>query len=144
MALETITIEMPCDQAVEIFRFCSEHRLTLDELVDQFMRWCIQNPEAFKDWFTTNQYLLELAKHHHSLQRALSMPEITEDELIAHWEDDDFLLKYGNPLLIRGKDGHHDCVLMSIEYYERIQKDISRLKDEISQIGSERNHEIEE
>ena len=32
MAYETICIEMPCEQAAELYRFCSEHRLTLDEL----------------------------------------------------------------------------------------------------------------
>lgn len=52
-------------------------------------------------------------------RRHLYMPEITEDELVAHIEDDDFLLVYGNPVLIRSKDGQHDCVLMSVEYYER-------------------------
>ena len=50
MAYETICIEMPCEQAAELYRFCSEHRLTLDELVDQFLRWCIRVPDAFMEW----------------------------------------------------------------------------------------------
>lgn len=51
MAYETICVEMPCEQAAELYRFCSEHRVTLDELVDQFLRWCIREPEAFMKWY---------------------------------------------------------------------------------------------
>ena len=51
MAYETICVEMPCEQAAELYRFCSEHRLTLDELVDQFLRWCIREPDAFREWY---------------------------------------------------------------------------------------------
>ena len=51
MAYETICIEMPCEQAAELYRFCSEHRVTLDELVDQFLRWCIREPKAFMEWY---------------------------------------------------------------------------------------------
>ena len=50
MTYETICVEMPCEQAAELYRFFSEHRVTLDELVDQFLRWCIREPEAFMEW----------------------------------------------------------------------------------------------
>ena len=123
MSSVTVNIEMPCDQAAELYRFCSERRVTLDELVDQFMRWCIREPEAFKTWYCKNRHLLdEQTMARKPDRRQLNMPEITEDELVAHIEDDDFLLVYGNPILIRSKDGRHDCVLMSIEYYERQQR----------------------
>ena len=65
-------------------------------------------------------------------ERRLYMPEISEDELVAHIEDDDFLLVYGNPVLIRGKDGKHDCVLMSIEYYERRKRLYEEQKEKLS------------
>ena len=65
-------------------------------------------------------------------RRRLYMPEITEEELVAHIEDDDFLLVYGNPVLIRSKDGKHDCVLMSIEYYERRKRLYEEQKEKLS------------
>lgn len=66
------------------------------------------------------------------MKRYLNMPEISEDELIAHIEDDDFLEVYGNPVIIRGKDGHKDCVLMSIKYFERMQNELARMEDQIA------------
>ena len=65
------------------------------------------------------------------MKRNLNMPEISEDELIAHIEDDDFLEVYGNPVIIRGKDGHPDCVLMSIKYFERVQKQLQEAEQQI-------------
>lgn len=62
----------------------------------------------------------------------LYMPEITEDELVAHIEDDDFFLVYGNPVLIRAKDGRYDCVLMSIGYYNRRKRLYEEQKEKLS------------
>lgn len=119
MPYETINIELPTDEAVKLFRLCSENRITVDELVDQFLHWCIAEPDAMKEWFEKNKHLLKARK----IKRHLNMPEITEEELVEHIEDDNFLNVYGNPVIIRGKDDHPDCVLMSIEYYERITGD---------------------
>ena len=111
MAYETICIEMPCEQAAELYRFCSEHRMTLDELVDQFLRWCIREPEAFMEWYE------KCEKEEPSvMNRTPGMPEITQDELIAHIEDENFLRVYGNPVWIRSRDGAHDCVLMYLDW----------------------------
>lgn len=44
---------------------------------------------------------------------------ISQQELCDHIEDDDFLLRYGNPVAIRCDDGSV-VLLMAIEYYERI------------------------
>ena len=44
---------------------------------------------------------------------------ITQQELCDHIEDDDFLLRYGNPVAIKADDGTV-LVLMAIEYYERL------------------------
>lgn len=131
MTRETIVIEMPCDQAVEVYCFCSEHRLTLDELVEQFMRWCIREPEACKQWIEANRHILEQEDMNQIVHHSLSMPTISEEELVAHIEDDDFLLVYGNPLLIRSKDKRHDCVIMSIQYYERTQRLLGKIEDQI-------------
>ncbi len=44
---------------------------------------------------------------------------ISQQELCDHIEDDDFLLRYGNPVAIRCDDGSV-VLLMAIEYYERL------------------------
>ena len=44
---------------------------------------------------------------------------ILQQELCDHIEDDDFLLRYGNPVAIKADDGTI-LVLMAIEYYERM------------------------
>lgn len=126
MAYETICIEMPCEQAVELYRFCSEHRVTLDELVDQFLRWCIREPKAFMEWYE------KCKKEEPSpMNRTPGMSEITQDELIAHIEDENFLRVYGNPVWVRSNNGTHDCVLMSIEYYERMERQLKEMKERI-------------
>ena len=68
------------------------------------------------------------------MKKYLNMPEISEDELIAHIEDNDFLEVYGNPVIIRGKNGHPDCVLMSYKYYERKIKERQQLECEMEKI----------
>ena len=73
---------MPCEQAAEIYRFCSEHRVTLDELVDQFLRWCIREPKAFMEWYEKCE-----KEEPSPMNRTPGMSEITQDELIAHIED---------------------------------------------------------
>ena len=47
---------------------------------------------------------------------------ISQQELCDHIEDDDFLLRYGNPVAIKADDGTI-LVLMAIEYYERLTKE---------------------
>ena len=64
----------------------------------------------------------------------LMMPEITEDELVAHIEDPDFLLVYGNPVIVRSKDGNHDCVVCSIRYFERMQRKLQIAEQRIQKI----------
>lgn len=126
MTCETICVEMPCEQAAELYRFCSEHRLTLDELVDQFLRWCVREPEAFMEWYEKCE-----KEEPSPMNRTPGMPEITQDELIAHIEDENFLRVYGNPVLVRSNDGAHDCVLMSVEYYERMERKLKEMKERI-------------
>lgn len=70
-------------------------------------------------------------------EKKLYMPEISEEEFVAHVEDEDFFKVYGNPVLIRSKDGKHDCVAMSPEYNERIVKRIKKFKDDIQKMSVE-------
>ena len=65
------------------------------------------------------------------MNRTPGMSEITQAELIAHIEDENFLRVYGNPVWIRSNDGPHDCVLMSIEYYERMERQMKEMKERI-------------
>ena len=65
------------------------------------------------------------------MNRTPGMPEITQAELIAHIEDENFLRVYGNPVWIRSNDVTHDCVLMSIEYYERMERQLKEMKERI-------------
>lgn len=51
MEFETINIKIPSNEAVELYRFCSEKRFTLDELVEQFMLWCVRELEVAKTWY---------------------------------------------------------------------------------------------
>ena len=65
------------------------------------------------------------------MNRTPGMPEITQDGLIAHIEDENFLRVYGNPVWIRSNDGELDCVLMSIEYFERMERQMKEMKERI-------------
>lgn len=53
----------------------------------------------------------------------VSLPEITEETFLAHFESEDFLLRYGNPVVVRGRD-HHDLVCMAAEYYQRLVQEL--------------------
>lgn len=55
----------------------------------------------------------------------LTLPHISVDELIAHIEDDDFFLVYGNPVVVLNH-GKPDCVVMSIKYSERMDAIIEK------------------
>ena len=54
---------------------------------------------------------------------------ITQQELCDHIEDDDFLLRYGNPIAIKTDDGSI-VLLMAIEYYERMTGEKMEIKIE--------------
>ena len=54
---------------------------------------------------------------------------ISQKELCDHIEDDDFLLRYGNPIAVKSDDGTV-LVLMAIEYYERMIGHKVEIKEE--------------
>lgn len=51
---------------------------------------------------------------------SLKMPTISVKELVEHIEEEDFFLKYGNPILIKGENGIPDTVIMSAKFYNRL------------------------
>lgn len=142
MTYETICIEMSWEEAAAVYRYCSEHRITLDELVDQFLHWCIREPEAFRKWY--EECKREEAALPITARESLNMPEITQQELIAHIEDENFLRVYGNPVLVRSDDGKCDCVLMSVEYFERMERRIRALEARICELSAGDGKEAED
>ena len=61
------------------------------------------------------------------MSNSLRMPELTEEEFVAHMQEEDFCLRYGNPVYIRRKDGG-GLICMSYKMYERIQEEIDELR----------------
>ncbi|HPY83632.1 MAG TPA: hypothetical protein PLS20_01145 [Ruminococcus flavefaciens] len=59
-----------------------------------------------------------------------SINSITQQEFIDHIEDDDFLLKYGNPVAVNLEDGR-TLMCMAIEYYERMTGEKVEIPNEI-------------
>lgn len=55
---------------------------------------------------------------------------ITQQEFCDHIEDDDFLLRYGNPVAIK-TDERKILLCMAIEYYERITGEKIEFPDEV-------------
>ena len=56
---------------------------------------------------------------------------ITQREFLDHIEDDDFLLKYGNPVAVLVEDGSV-LMCMAIEYYERMTGRKVEIPEELS------------
>ena len=54
---------------------------------------------------------------------------ISQQELCGHIEEEDFLLRYGNPVAIKADDGTV-LLLMAIEYYERMTGQKMKIRTE--------------
>ena len=52
----------------------------------------------------------------------IKSPEISADEFRACEDQDDFLRRYGNPVMIRS-NGQRDVICMAREYYERLMQE---------------------
>ena len=62
----------------------------------------------------------------------MKLPEInmiTQQEFCAHIEDDDFILRYGNPVAIKGEEGRV-LICMAIAHYDRMTGQKIELKSE--------------
>lgn len=60
------------------------------------------------------------------------LPRITEDEFVAHLDDDHFFEEYGNPVVIQSKE-HGELVCMSYAYRERMHKEIEAAREAASE-----------
>ena len=49
------------------------------------------------------------------------LPTLTEDEFVENIESDDFLRRFGNPVIVRTKAAG-SFIVMSIELYDRMTK----------------------
>ena len=59
------------------------------------------------------------------------LPRITEDEFVAHLDDDSFFEEYGNPVVIQSKE-HGELVCMSYAYHERMHREIEEAQEAAS------------
>ena len=66
-------------------------------------------------------------------ERYTPMPEISVSEFREHIEEDDFPLRYGNPVVINSDNGKK-LVCLSWEFYERLMK-LSGRGDELDKIN---------
>ena len=57
----------------------------------------------------------------------LKIPEISAEDFARHMAEDDFLLRYGNPVVIR-RDDKRNLLCMAWEYYERLCRQIGALE----------------
>ena len=68
----------------------------------------------------------------------LKLPEITAEDFSKHMAEDDFLLRYGNPVVIHGDD-KRDLICMAWEYYERLCRQIDALESELESMHEDAN-----
>lgn len=70
------------------------------------------------------------------------LPRITEDEFVAHLDDDNFFDAYGNPVVIQSKE-HGELVCMSYAYHERMQSEIEAAQEDVSKASMSTDQERE-
>lgn len=63
------------------------------------------------------------------------LPRITEDEFVAHLDDNHFFEEYGNPVVIQSKE-HGELVCMSYAYHERMHKEIEAAQEAVSKAST--------
>ena len=59
------------------------------------------------------------------------LPRITEDDFVAHLDDDNFFEEYGNPVVIQSKE-HGELVCMSYAYHEWMHREIEAAQEAVS------------
>ena len=70
------------------------------------------------------------------------LPRITEDEFVAHLDDDNFFEEYGNPVVILSKE-HGELVCMSYAYHERLHREIEAAQEAASEASMPTDQERE-
>lgn len=70
------------------------------------------------------------------------LPRITEDDFVAHLDDDDFFEAYGNPVVIQSKV-HGELVCMSYAYHERMHREIEAAQEAVTKASVPTDQERE-
>ena len=68
----------------------------------------------------------------------LKLPEISAEDFGKHMAEDDFLLRYGNPVVIH-RDDYRDLLCIAWEYYERLCRQIDALESELDTLHEDAN-----
>ena len=68
----------------------------------------------------------------------LKLPEISAEDFGKHMAEDDFLLRYGNPVVIH-RDDYRDLLCIAWEYYERLCRQIDALESELDALHEDAN-----
>lgn len=78
-----------------------------------------------------------------AIHESHALPRITEEEFVAHLEEDSFFCEYGNPVIIQSKE-HGELICMSYAYYERLQRQLEAARAAVSEpsIPAEQAREI--
>ena len=58
-----------------------------------------------------------------AIHESHALPRITEEEFVAHLEEDSFFCEYGNPVIIQTRE-HGELICMSYAYHERLQREL--------------------
>lgn len=71
------------------------------------------------------------------------LPRITEEEFVAHLEEDSIFSEYGNPVVIQSKE-HGELICMSYAYYGRLQRKLEAARAAVSAVSipAEQTREI--
>lgn len=64
------------------------------------------------------------------------LPAISAEEFAEHIEEENFFLRYGNPVRIFTEDGH-ECLCIAIELYERLFGKVDLPPDTKTENGDE-------
>lgn len=71
----------------------------------------------------TADSVMERYNAHCAIHESHRLPRITEEEFVAHLEEDSFFCEYGNPVVIQTRE-HGELICMSYAYYERLQREL--------------------
>ena len=55
----TIRITMPEQMAEKVTNILSKNGLMLEQAINAFLLWCVNNPDLMKNWYEENKHLLE-------------------------------------------------------------------------------------
>ena len=144
-----LEMEMPQVLIEELKEAAKKEQLSIDEYFNKCLKYHIAQPEEiekitkrYEELDFEDKYLYDEIKvirdypvndgesEYQARMRCLReerklnhdyeyLPRISSQEFIDQIEDDDFFLKYGNPVLIEDKTA--ELIAMSEEYYERIR-----------------------